>query len=126
MTTPHAKMKNETTAHVVTHAYKHQPRPYLHSSIRELQGQRADGVNCHKSLGQVAWTPREKETSAIVTCLLKFQSWIGGQEVTVQTDHRAIVKWYKKELTTISGPLGPRWRWHEILSRFNLFLQYWP
>ena len=59
---------------------------------RKLQGQRADGVNFHKNLGQIAWTPREKETYAIVTCLLKFQSWIGGQEVTVQTDHSAIVK----------------------------------
>ena len=93
---------------------------------RTLQGQRADGTNFHKKLGQIACTPREKETYAIVTCLLKFQSWIGGLEVTVQTDHSAIVKWYKEELTTISGPLGRRGCWHEFLSRFNLFIQYRP
>ena len=102
------------------------PNPHGKFYSRKLQGQRADGVNFHKNLGQIAWTPREKETYAIVTCLLKFQSWIGGQEVTVQTDHSAIVKWYKEELTTISGPLGRRGRWHEFLSRFNLFIQYRP
>ena len=32
-TTPHAKTNNETTAHVVKHAYIHEPRPYPHSSI---------------------------------------------------------------------------------------------
>ena len=31
---------------------------------RKLQGQRADGVNFHKILGQVAWTRREKKTYA--------------------------------------------------------------
>ena len=93
---------------------------------RKLQGQRVDGVNFHRKLGQIAWTPREKETYAIVTCLLEFQSWIGSQEVMVQTDHSAVVKWYNGELTTISGPLGRRGRWHEFLSRFNLFIQYRP
>ena len=44
----------------------------------------------------------------------------------MQTDHKAIVKWYKEDLFTISGPLGGRGRWHEFLSRFNLMIEYTP
>ena len=57
-------------------------------------------------------------------CLLKFPSWIGGSAAEIQTDHSAIVKWYKEDLCTISGPLGRRGRWHEFLSRFNLIITY--
>ena len=92
---------------------------------RKLQGERAgttkEGFTRTKHTGQYGWTPREKETYTIVSCLLKFQSWIGGQEITVKTDHSAIAKWYKEDLCTIPGPLGRRGRWHEFLSRFNLF-----
>ena len=42
----------------------------------------------------------------------------------MQTDHSAIVKWYKGDLCTISGLLGQRRRWHEFLSRFNLIITY--
>ena len=70
--------------------------------------------------------PREKETYAIVCLLLKFQSWIGGQAMTVRGDHTAIVKWYKDDVCTISGPLERRGRWHEVLSRFNLLIEYTP
>ena len=93
---------------------------------RKLQGEKANGLTKKRDTSQYAWTPREKETYAIVRCLLKFQSWIGSQEVTVQTDHSAIVKWYKEGLCTISGPVGRRGRWHEFLSRFNLFIEYRP
>ena len=97
---------------------------------RKLQGERRgttkDGFTRTKHTGQYGWTPREKETYAIVSCLLKIQSWIRGQEITVQTDHSAIVKWYKEDLCTISGPLGRRGRWHEFLSRFNLMIEYTP
>ena len=96
----------------------------------KLQGERAgttkDGFTRTKHTGQYGWAPREKETYAIVSCLLKFQSWIGGQEVTVQTDHSAIVKWYKEDLCTILGPLGRQDLWHEFLSRFNLMIEYTP
>ena len=44
----------------------------------------------------------------------------------MQTDHSSIVKWYKEDLCTISGPLGRRGRWHEFLSRFNLTTEYRP
>ena len=33
--------------------------------------------------GQRPWSTREQETYALVSCLLKFKSWIGGREVTV-------------------------------------------
>ena len=58
--------------------------------------------------------------------LLKFQSWIGGSAVEIQTDHSATVKWYKEDLCTISGPLGRRGRWHEFLSPFILIITYRP
>ena len=76
--------------------------------------------------GQMQWTVREKETYALVCALLKFQAWIGGQEVTVRTDHSSILQWYKEDLCTISGLLGRRGRWHEFLSRFNLHIEYLP
>ena len=92
----------------------------------KLQGNKAGVNGSTKNTGQFAWTPREQETYAIVCCLLKFQSWIGGSAVEIQTDHSAIVKWYKEDLCTISGPLGRRGRWHEFLSRFNLIITYRP
>ena len=101
---------------------------YLHS--RKLQGGRSgttkDGFTPTKHTGQYRWTPREKETYAIGSCLLKFQIWIGGQEIMVQTDHSAIVKWHKEDLCTISGLLGRGRRWHELLSRFSLMIEYTP
>ena len=42
----------------------------------------------------------------------------------MQTNHSSIVKWYKEDLCTISGPLGRRGRWHEFLGRFNLTIEY--
>ena len=91
---------------------------------RKLQGNRAGYDGCTKHTGQFAWTPREQETYAIVCCLLKFQSWVGNAQVEIQTDHSAIVKWYKEDLCSISGPLGRHGRWHEFLSRFNLIITY--
>ena len=80
----------------------------------------------HGAQGQLGWTPREKETYAVVCCLLKFQAWIGGAEVMVKTDHGSSLQWYKEDLCTISGPLGIRGRWHGFLSRFNLTIEYHP
>ena len=59
-----------------------------------------------------------------MSCLLKFQSWVAKSEMEIKTDHSAIVKWYKEDLCTISGPLGRWGRWHEFLSRFNLIITY--
>ena len=39
--------------------------------------------------------PIEKETYAVVCCLLKFQAWIAVAEVMVNTDHGSILRWYK-------------------------------
>ena len=39
--------------------------------------------------GQRAWSTREKETYALVSCLLKLKSWIGGRKVTVYTDQKS-------------------------------------
>ena len=59
---------------------------------RKLQGNKAGVNGSTKDTGQFAWTPREQETYAIVCCLYKLQSWIGGSAVEIQTDHSAIVK----------------------------------
>jgi hypothetical protein len=72
------------------------------------------------------WTPREKETYAIVLSLLKWSSWIGLQPVLVVTDHRTLESWAKEVLDTPSAPVGRRARWHELLSRFNLQVIYLP
>ena len=64
--------------------------------------------------GQRAWSTRQQETYALVSCLLKFKSWIGGRKVTLYTDHKSLESWYKEDLCTLSGPLGRRGRWHKF------------
>ena len=44
------------------------------------------------------WVPREQETYAIILELLKWQSWIGLQEVLVLSDHKALESWYNEHL----------------------------
>ena len=93
---------------------------------RKLQG----GVNYDADgdvrgyMGQRAWSVREKETYALVSCLLKFKGWISGRQVTVFTDHKYVESWYQKELCSMGGPLGCRGRWHEFLSRYNIVVVY--
>ena len=79
---------------------------------RKLQGRRQNG----KVSGQMGWTVHEKETYALLCCLLKLQSCIGLNEVVINTYHSSTVQWYKEDLCTTSGPLGRRGRWHEFLA----------
>ena len=76
--------------------------------------------------GQRASSTREKETYALVSCLLKFKSPIGGQNVTVYTDHKSLETWYKEHLCTRSGPLGRRGPWHEFLSPYHIEVVHNP
>ena len=76
--------------------------------------------------GQRAWSTREQEIYALVSCLLKFKSWIGGRKVTVYTDHKSLESWCKEDLCTLLGPLGRRGRWHKILSRYHIEVVYKP
>ena len=87
---------------------------------KKLQGK--DG------LGQRAWSVREQETYALVCALLKFRSWIGSSQVQIKAyvDHKSLESWYKEDLSTISGPLGRRGRWHEFLSSFEIEVIYLP
>ena len=71
-----------------------------------------------------AWSVREEKTYALVSCLLKFKSWISGCKATVFTDHRSLESWYREDLCTMTGPLGRRGRWHEFLSRYNIVVLY--
>ena len=48
--------------------------------------------------GQMGSTVGEKETYALVCALLKFQSWIRGQKVTVCMNHSSILQWYKEDV----------------------------
>ena len=77
-------------------------------------------------MGQGAWSVRERETYALVSCLLKFTRWTSGRQVTVLTDHRSLESGYKEELCTMAGPSGHRGQWHEILSRYNIVVLYKP
>ena len=69
---------------------------------------------------------REKGTYALVSCLLKFKSWMSARKVTVFTDHKSLKSWYKEDLCTMAGPLGRRGRWQEFLSRYNIVVVYKP
>ena len=69
---------------------------------------------------------QEKETYALVSCLLKFKSCISGRKVTVFTDHKSPQSWYKEDLCTMAGPLGRRGSWHEFFSRYNIVVVYKP
>ena len=75
---------------------------------------------------QLNWTPREKETYAIVAALRKWSGWIGLQPVVVTTDHKSLEDWVVEKMDTPSGPAGRRARWHETLSKFDLTVQYVP
>ena len=76
--------------------------------------------------GQRAWSTRKQDTYALVSCLVKIKSWIGGRKDTVYTDHKSLESWYKEDLCTLSGPLGRRDRWHEFLSRYHIEVVYKP
>ena len=44
----------------------------------------------------------------------------------VLTDHKFLESWQKEMLDTPSGPAGRRYRWHELLSRFDVAVEYVP
>ena len=67
-----------------------------------------------------------KQTYALVSCLLKFKSWISGHQATVITDHKCLESWYKEEHCTMAGPFGHRGWLHKLLSRYNIVAVYKP
>ena len=95
---------------------------------KKLEGQTRYGPNGEPLglTGQWAWSVREKETYALVSCLLKFRSWISGRKVIVCTNHKSLESRYKEDLCTMAGPPGHRSRWHEFLSRHNVVVVYKP
>ena len=68
----------------------------------------------------------EDEIYTVVSCLLKFKSWVSGRKVTVFTDHESLKSWYKGNLCAMAGPLGRRGRSPEFLSRYNIVVVYKP
>ena len=72
------------------------------------------------------WTPREKETFAIVAALRKWGGYIGFQPVVVCSDHKSLENWITEHIDSPSGPRGRRARWHETLSQFDLTIEYLP
>ena len=52
------------------------------------------------------WSPREKETYAVILALMKWASWIGLQPVLILTDHKALEHWATEQLETPVDLLG--------------------
>ncbi len=75
---------------------------------------------------QLNWTPREKETYAVVDALKKWAWWIGLQPVVVTTDHKSLEYWVHEKMDTTSGPASRRARWQEVLSKFDFSVKYVP
>ena len=75
---------------------------------------------------QLNWTPREKETYAVVSALTKWAGWVGLQPILILTDHKSLEDWVHEKMDTPSGPAGRRARWHETLSKFDLAVKYLP
>ena len=90
---------------------------------RKLQGD--------KSHGQRAWPVRDKETYAIVATPHKFHAWLQQsalflKSAWVATDHRSLEYMTKEDFVTVSGPVGRRGRWHQLLSQFLVDVVYAP
>lgn len=52
---------------------------------------------------QLNWTPREKETYAVVSALIKWAGWIGLRPVLVTTDHKSLEDWVNQRPDTAFG-----------------------
>ena len=71
------------------------------------------------------WTPRKLEIYGCILILTKFSSYIGLQPVLLLTDHRSLEHWHR-ELIDTPGQIGRRYRWHELLSLFDVSVEYIP
>jgi hypothetical protein len=62
-----------------------------------------------------------RELLAIVVFLKKYKHYVGGSRVKVRTDHGSL-RW----LFSFKNPEGQLARWLEVLSRFDLDIEYRP
>jgi hypothetical protein len=95
---------------------------------QEIGGQVRTVALFSRKLGssQLNWASKEKEMYAVVAALHKWSGVINFQPVLIQTDHKALEHWVTEHVNTPSGPRGRRARWHEILSEFDIEVQYLP
>ncbi len=56
--------------------------------------------------------------------LKKWAGWVGIQPVVVTTDHKSLEDWVHEKMDKPSGPARRRARWHEVLYKFDLSVQY--
>ena len=90
------------------------------------QEKRFQSLLCPTSFQSLKETPREQETYATILALMNSKNVIGLQPVKVFTDHKTLQEWVKETLDTPGGPVGRRSRWYEILSKFDLEVEYMP
>ncbi len=76
------------------------------------------------SKDQLNWTLCEKETYAVVEALKKWAEWIDIKPVVLTTDHKSLEDCVHKKMDTPSGQARRRDRWHEVLYKFDLTVQY--
>ena len=70
------------------------------------------------------WTPREKDSYAIVMALGQWAGYIALHPVTVCKDHQSLQSWHKEHVDTPSGPGSQTARWHDTLAKFHLTVVY--
>ena len=59
-------------------------------------------------------------------CFDELETWIDLQPVLALTDHQALEHWAREVKDAPNGPVGRRSRWHQLFSRFYLYVGYVP
>ena len=73
---------------------------------------------------QLNWPTRQKECYAIVVSLKRWAHYLRMATIICQTDHETIQGWHREAVDTVDGPSGRQARWHELFSKFRIYVTY--